>query len=472
MDDTALEAYLNETAGAMAELEQEFWSAWNARLTSALSVDSAFDIRDHADVFGGFRLSEAQYSELDAGLRRFFDSRSHRSGTSVLLRGYSYYACDPQVHRSSERPDDTTLWATFLDKWQGHRDRPDLSFLRHGPVSSINWIGALAYLEYGLCDLTTLHWFVLRKRPRLEARLGCDGFEALHTAIRDGVRDTAEAMAALLIDDGPAWFETLSRAADVYRSEIVNNFLVDSLQLAAMGTGDVRAVREADSMPLLLAAWEMKLRPHLARRPAVALTLLSNAFGALNQGEILAALARRTGTPASSANVQFSQHRAASGLFPSDADRVTFLDGALPEPTPAHEVILVDDCIFTGTSYEQISAWLRDRGLTAALLPLAIDLPSIRDYERDTRDVEAVLIRAKQCVAWATEVGDRLAPFQAFWDWSYASLHSTTTDDPDVREVMNGGDLLLKELWRRYPECSSHRPANVARRNSAYADHH
>lgn len=452
MDEKQLDDYLDEVGNAMAHIERSFWGEWNARLSSLLATSAGFDIRDSADVFGGFRLSPSEFAQLDPCLRRFFDSRSQPDGERVLLRGYTYYACDPQLYRASRRPSDAMLWSTFLGKWNGYQERPDFSFLDRQPVAARDWIGTVSYLEYLFADLTTLDWFVIRKRPMIEQRNGRADYQELLDAVKTGIRQVADGMAALLTGEPVAWAESVARAGRACGSTTINDFLATSEPLAAGHDGDVRSVREADSTPLVLAVWQLKLRPHLAEREPAPLLIVGNAFGALNLGELFAALARREGTEATSTNIHYSQHRAAEGLFSPGAGHVEVVDGTLPDTPSPLEVIVADDCIFTGRSFEQITAWLGDRGATAALLPLAVDLPSIRDYQRGSRDVDATFAKAKRAVAWARGIGGQLPPFQAFWDWSCASLHSVTTDDPDVSSVFNNGDMLLKELWRRYPQ--------------------
>lgn len=438
----------------MTEVETEFWATWNAQLRATIVAPADFDISRHANVFGGFTLTTNQYATMDSGLRCFFDSRVARRGDSVILRGHDYYACDPQLYPASRRPRDATLWRLFRDKWRGYWDRPTFSFLETGPVHATDWIGALSYAEYLANDLTTLRWFVWRNRGAIVQQLGQTAYGDIRDAVAVGARDVAAAIAGMLVGSPSTTARLLNAAGSVCSSDQVSTFLERSVSLGSAGNGDVRAIREGDSLPLIYAAYSMKLRPFAASGGRSEVSLLSNAFGALNVAEVLAALIRsELGVAAAASDIQFSQHRATGDLFATSAGGVTLLDpDGMASAPPVNDLVLVDDSVFTGTSYEQIQSALSDRFDRIHFLPLAVDLPSIRHYNREQRDVASVLARAKQCVAWSSELGGRPPAFQAFWDWSEATRHVSTSIDPDVRAVMNGGDLLLKELWTRYSQ--------------------
>ena len=89
-------------------------------------------------------------------------------------------------------------------------------------------------------------------------------------------------------------------------------------------------------------------------------------------------------------------------------------------------------------------------GPTATLLPLALDMNSMRLFRRDRRDVDATYRDAVRAIACARDLDGALPPFAAFWSWTPEERVPAPGMHPAEAEVQRGGDLLLKELWRRY----------------------
>jgi phosphotransferase system enzyme I (PtsI) len=111
---------------------------------------------------------------------------------------------------------------------------------------------------------------------------------------------------------------------------------------------------------------------------------------------------------------------------------------------------VVDDCIFTGKSYSEIKKRFQED--TVLLLPLTLDIQSLKYYKRETRNAQEICETAKNAVLWAEELGNKLPAFQGFWDWCNVSGVDISESDAEFAQIAGGGDLLLKTLWFRYRE--------------------
>ena len=113
-------------------------------------------------------------------------------------------------------------------------------------------------------------------------------------------------------------------------------------------------------------------------------------------------------------------------------------------------VIVVDDSIFTGTSYTKITDILfHDRNVY--LLPLTVNCNCLKYCRRGIRKGTDVYDIAQQVAEWSTQLGDRIAPFTSFWDFDHAaSENKIHVENPLIQSVLNGNDLLKKHLWVRF----------------------
>lgn len=465
-----------------------------------------FDMRTHASIFGGFHVAEDEYAQMDVRLRAFFDDRLTREGGRVWLRGRDYYACDPQIYPDADRPDEAGLWRLSRTRWAAFRawlewatedGRADARGT--GERNPIDLLGCMSVAEWLLNDLDTLEWFVYLNSEAIGAQ-GIDTEEALGN-IEQAVFAAASWYARCLLADPAAEPQAIVRGfADIVARPALTRII--SLELPAYAEGCVRSIREGDTAPLIFAAYLLKLRAASMRSCCCApsdesaadasvasgpvaladggatatnaasglaassgedatssgsdgeprVLFLSNGFGGLNLGAMFKALLAADGFDVSgidTGNVRFSQHRAAAKFFSAGSGGVRYLTRrAQGRAARAGHVVVVDDCVFTGTSFERIVETLN--GTNATLLPLALDVNSMRLFRRDRRDVDATYRDAVRAIAWARDLGGALPPFAAFWSWTPEERVPAPGMHSAEAEVQRGGDLLLKELWRRY----------------------
>ncbi|MCC4306292.1 MULTISPECIES: (d)CMP kinase [unclassified Rhodococcus (in: high G+C Gram-positive bacteria)] len=430
--------------------EDAFFDLWNSSIRENLGCSSSFRIQDHVSACGGFRLRLPEVDLLVPTLRDFFLSRGHVEGETVWLRGYAYYECDPHMHERRSGSTESSLWQTFCSHWRAYSEP---AFACEGePWTSnvVNWIGTLSYLEYVFNDLTTMLWFVYSNESRLD---GIRGSSQIAPTIEACVGEIADMIASLLLFRYPASTDGFpQRIADVVLNPTISAFVDESSRISHLVPGSVRAVREGDSLPVLFAAYTTKLAAFGEGLESDRVLILSNAFGALNQGVIFQRLTSDR-WQAEHVNVQYSQHRADGPDLGERSGAVRVFRARsmarMVEDYRDRCVIVVDDCIFTGKSFHEIRG-VFDPGTEVVPLPLMLDTQSLRYHRRETRDPQEAYRTAKVAVMRARELGDRLPAFEAFWDWSTPARTAPHDQASDFDEVMSGGDVLLRTLWSRF----------------------
>lgn len=448
--ETELIKVLDSAEAEMKANEDAFFDLWNSLIRENLGCSSSFRIQDHVSASGGFSLRPPEVDLLVPTLRDFFLRRAHGEGDTVWLRGYTYYECDPHMHERRSGSTEDTLWRTFCSHWWAYSETVFTCEGEPWTSDVVNWIGMLSYLEYVFNDLTTMLWFVYSNESRLD---GVRGSSQIAATIEACVGDIAEMIASLLLFQHSASTDRFpQRIADVVLNPTISAFVDESSRLSNLVPGSVRAVREGDSLSVLFAAYMTKVANLGKGVQSDRLLILSNAFGALNQGVLLQHLMSDR-WQAEHVNVQYSQHRADGPDLGERSGTVrVFRAGSVAQMVEDYcdrYVIVVDDCIFTGKSFHEIRA-VFDSGTEVVALPLMLDTQSLRYHRRETRDPHEAYRTAKVAVLRARELGDRLPAFEAFWDWS-TPAHTTRHDEAsDFDKVMSGGDVLLRTLWSRF----------------------
>lgn len=450
---------LNSADDEMKANEDAFFGLWNSSIRANLCCSDSFRIQDHVSKYGGFRLGVHEVDELAPTLRDFFMRRGHVEGETVWLRGYTYYECDPQMHERRSGSTESSLWQSLCSHWTAYSEAAFACEGEPWKSNVVDWIGTLSYLEYVFNDLTTMLWFVYSN----ESGLGdIRGTSHIAPTIEACVGEIADMIASLLLFRYPASTDGFAqRIADVVLSPTISAFIDESSRISHLVPGSVRAVREGDSLPVLFAAYITKLAAFGEGRTPDRVLILSNAFGALNQGVIFQRLTSHR-WQADHVNVQYSQHRAGGPDLGERSGTVRVFRARslarMAEEYGDRCVIVVDDCIFTGKSFHEIRS-VFDPGTEVVPLPLMLDTQSLRYHRLETRDPQEAYWTAKVAVMRARELGDRLPAFQAFWDWSTPARTAPDDEGSDFDEVMSGGDVLLRTLWSRFRQQILRSPA-------------
>lgn len=450
MSETDLLALLDSAEAEMKANEDAFFDLWNRSIRENLRCSGSFRIQDHVSTYGGFRLRLSEVGLLAPALQDFFRRRGHVEGDTVWLRGYAYYECDPQMHERRSSPTESSLWDAFRGHWRAYSEPVFACEGEPWTSDVVNWIGMLSYLEYLFNDLTTMLWFVYSNESRMD---GITGGSQVAPAIEAGVGEIADMIASLLLFRLPASTDGFpQRIAAVVLDPTISAFIDESPRISQLAPGSVRAIREGDSLPALFAAYTTRWAAFSEGLETDRVVFLSNAFGALNLGVIFRRLTSDR-LHARHVNVQYSQHRSPGPDLGERSGTVrAFGARSVAQVVDEHRdqcVIVVDDCIFTGKSFQEIRD-VFDPGTAVFPLPLMLDTQSLRHYRRETRDPEEAYQTAKGAVARARELGDRLPAFEAFWDWSTPAREAPSSGSSEFDEVMSGGDVLLRTLWSRF----------------------
>lgn len=438
------------------KMQQCFFDEWNKRIRGQFPLPDGFRIESCVDVFGGYLLNEEQYEGLDRELKKFYQQRITGKNGNRHLRGYDYYSVDPLVHLQKNREDPQKFWRILQKKWAGYEFGCTFSFLAHQPVSFVDWIGTLGFLEYIFADLASLMWFLYRNHENLVFKTA-DSRHMLDVRLKKSAQIIGESLAALLVFD-------FQRAHQLLQANIDQMILLDIsayLDLPNCGVGNwaaLRSIREGDSLVLVYAAYLMKLSPCLkAQRPKKAL-LLSNCFGAMNLGLILKPLlSREHNVDCAAYNVLYAQNRAKEdSIYEGDhSPECRIIDGSAFTADGVQAVFVIDDSIFSGKSYDEIRKYLQkdvtDASCQIYLLPLTLNCDCIKYCRRGIHPGEDMNKIAVQAVDWAREVGNTLPPFTSFWDFCRQAPENMIHSECDeVRSVLRGDDLLIKHLWARF----------------------
>lgn len=447
MDEEKLFELLNTAEAQIINNQSKFFELWNTQISSCFCVDNSFKIEEHISVYGGFKLTLDEFSQLDNCWKLFFSAKGKEENEYIWLRGYSYYECDPQMHTKKEGITERILWQQFTKHWYDYNQLTLVA--EQNTFDVINWIATISFLEYVFNDLTTLLWFVLTNDKEKSSK---NNYSNLLSSIQTTTDEVAYLLSSLLkCDCIKSKNEIFSQINQIISNDTINKFLLSSDNLSLFKHGCMRAVREADSLPLIYSAYLLKLSPYCDYISKKKILFLSNAFGALNIGLLFKNLINDSFV-AEHTNVHYSQHRADSAQIGESSGAVKFLSSNIMKNAADKKcVIVVDDCVFTGKSYSHIKKEF-EKTNDVFLLPLSVDVQSLMYYNRYNRNIEETYHTSENVLLWAHELGNNLPAFEAFWDWKHFSEESIQDAKTDYERIMCGGDVLLKKLWMRYKE--------------------
>ena len=451
VEDTMLFQFIDSVESKINASQKLFFAQWNFIIKSNLMSDEKFDIEQYVDICGGFFLDKHLYNKMNVELKKFFSKKKLPSNEKdIYLRGYDYYQADPVMHIQGESINRDYLWKSYNTKWKDYHAINSFSYLVEGKrISIADWIGTLSLLEYLFNDLTALRWFEFKSKSLIMDFVGKDYFDIVDSTERyaDIIGHTIACMLNFDIDRA---YELLqSNYNPMTHSKYIERLLC--LDFENIGKESIRAVREGDSICLIYAAYLMKLKPFFETKQAENILLVSNAFGAMNIGIILKYLMKSHGNFFCS-NSLFYQNRAIEDEVygKPESDICCIIDEKGISEESYQFVIVVDDSVFTGTSYSKINNILfPDRNVY--LLPLTVNCNCLKYCRRGIRKGTDVYDIAQQVVEWSTQVGSRIAPFTSFWDFDHAaSENKIHVENQLIQPVLNGNDLLKKHLWVRF----------------------
>lgn len=448
-------AFLKAAENKVLKYQAEFWHEWDKKVNDFFG-DKERKMQEHACTYGGFWLSKQEIGCLSEPLRLFFQKHMVKDGERYHLRGYSYYSADPLMYLTMHVPDDLSRWEGLREKWSEYKQLTVADYKSTSTIDFVEWIAMLSLFEYVFNDITTMCWTLEKwKEDNRYLNIG-EIYENNLINLADSV---ASVISRLMVLKEEMTINTLLNELErVLQNESVEKILRWGETHLQACTGYVRAIREADSLPLIYGAYTTKLSKHITSKTNQ-VCLFSNAFGSLNCALVFKHLLKGT-TEAKAYNVHYSQNRLDSDLFGSESKNVKiFGDDEAINIEKGQLSFVFDDCVFTGKTLRMIKEYLEARGSSVKLLPLSLDIQSLMYYKAPGKSEEELYADAKMAIEIAEEVGGVPPAFVAFWEWGKEKNRARDDDNTDYANVLNGGDLLLKVLWMRYRD-SVLRPLN------------
>ena len=439
--------FIDSVQDKMDKIRDDFFRKWNAVIKRYLRQGDDFHIEYFIDICGGYWLTDELYEQMDTELKNFYNKRAVKTDGRIFLRGYDNYQADPLMRRKKVMYDWDSIRQKEAEKFAGYKRQYTFSYLKCETVSVVNWIGILGMFEYLFSDLTSLQWFLFKNGARLSEIMGEEYLQTTRE-LEESVEIVGRIIACILKFDFKQTYILLKEKytavtnSHVYEKLIQINFDIED-------KSSVRAVREGDSICLIYAAYLMKLEPFCKENHLKKIYLVSNAFGAMNIGIILKYLITSC-SEAECYNILYAQNRSVEDVVyggSSLASCCIMGEKQKYDQEKFQAVFVVDDSIFSGSSYIHIRSFLQDQR-PVYLLPLTLNCDCLKYCRRGIKENDDINLIARQVVLWSSEVGNVLPPFSSFWDFCRkAPENRILTDNVELHSVLDGDDLLTKHLW-------------------------
>ncbi|MFG2425232.1 hypothetical protein ACGFWD_40270 [Streptomyces sp. NPDC048448] len=400
---------------------------------------------EHLAEGGGFRIPASHTDQLGSAAADFFSDMAVRDGCAYL-RGFGYYAADAQMYLPGRAPSPARRFSLVAERWPRYAAfaRPLADGAAEEPARWYPWLAWLAFLEAAVNDVCTARWSA--------AALG----QEETAAVLDGL---LEGLAVLLAEAsfnrwhpaaGPCaphtWGDrAVALLADPHAAEVLHGV---GRELACRGAAAdaVRAVREGDVLWQVAAVADTRWPAITHSHPQAPVLLVSEAFGAMAAGPLLAGM-----LPAADrarvrlAVSRFSVHeaemaRVAAGTWrtgPLDADGVV--------------VVHVDDSVFTGRTHDGLRDSLTGTPAAVYLVPLTLDVGTPFNHPEELtalgRDVADHLATLEEQVR---QVGGVLPTAPSLWARRKRPGPPGESAVAAFARVSGGSDRLLALLWDRY----------------------
>lgn len=432
----------------------QFIKWWNAEFRTHLGLPESFSIENYWEVEGGFCIDKDSYAKLPDDLHCFFDSRMFLRQDKVYFRGYTYYECDPTVHRRFRLNNQEDLLRRFQNKWNKYPHQLTFKYLNNQQIPFESWVGTLSFLEYLFTDLATIRWFLFIGETEIKENCFCD-YQMICDDTDWCIEQISMAMILLLMFDHKSAYDIIYSSYErIISSESIIMLLKTQYDLSVSVKPMVRSIREGDSVVKIYATYRQKLAPFLAENSYKKVLLLSNAFGAINSGCLLkkcVEIMNKTSDETiiiDTENINYSQHRYYHDQFGYASSKVRmFSDYYSVENYDC--VIILDDTVWTAGTYWKICHALNSENLY--LLPYSLDCNSLIYSKQVSHKDSDMFSFAQEVHRLAREVGGMLPAFLSSWDrLSATASHQVHTDDSSYDSVMNGDDTLMKYLWGLY----------------------
>lgn len=440
---------IDDVQTEIEKVQRCFFDIWTHQIKENFTIDEKnFRIEEYVDVYGGFWLNKEEFNRIDVKLKKFYLQRINLDKEKIFLRGYDYYYVDPLVHINNDKNNVNDMLRLLKNKCASYEQDYEFAFLKSDSLSFENWVALIGFLEYILNDISSIQWFIYWEKKAWNKETA-----NVLSRLSKSAELIGKSIALLLSFKYKSTYGVLNRRLE----KVFQNVNYAISHVLEMGTNDwtsVRAIREGDSIALIYGVYIIKLSKFFSEKLIKKGILLSNSFGAMNAGIILKYLLQENeGVILDSQNVLYMQNRAEEDCIYSHNHLGCSILGKWSGEQYS-EIIVVDDSIFTGNSFLHIKEYVKNIGMCkdmVHLLPMTVNCDCLKYCRRGISDNEDISDIVRRVIEYSRNLGDCLPPFTSFWDFSRtAPENNISTENNEVKIVLNGDDGLMKHIWARF----------------------
>lgn len=413
---------------------------WTDRVIKKFGMDSfrKIPVRKYLAPEGGYRIPENKWWELDGAQKDFFHDKVKSQNNYIYFRGYSYYSNDICLHKKEKKLNNKQTYSVLLTHWEQYKLHIQwIKKLKNDNLKWTEYLAIISFLEWMWNDISTLSWIALVIKEDSYEKAIMECIDLLASVI---VNCTYYYLCA---EEGIDLQLELGKLINIFSSE--NEKIIFGLLKRNINRNVYlfRTIREGDQLWIVLANYEFKLLPWLRKMKYPKVLFLNNAFGGINIGFFLKQLIKRD---AESVNIYSSVHE-------KEMKRNVFWGKIdLRCPTMEYEyIIFVDDSIFTGKSLNGIKDFLEFPKNKMLYLPMTYDVATYFNHPEELGFSENNrLERVLQVEEMTRSISGILAPATSYW--AYKKGEVFWGGDNEYDEKINGSDLLMRILWKRFEE--------------------
>lgn len=442
-------AYLGE----INAFQKKVSALWQKRITEKFSnffidnKDSDSEnnealIKKYIALEGGYKIPENEWGHMNPQLVDFFHNINQHYNGYVYLRGYDYYASDKSMHLSISNLSNAQSFAKLSARFKRYRSYVSVvQMLYDEKLTWIDYLGIQSYFEWIWNDIAILSWILIYFNEN---------------ALIKKFNPIIDQMAGIVVESIYGFFDQkINCASDLHLKldAILNSSMLNDVMHYVHGQLHCeqyifRALREGDQLWLVLASYEFKLLPWLQKNTYKSITLIGNAFGAINSAFLLKNCLAYNSFNVFAENIFYSVHE--QEMHRNTANH-TFC--GLDIGSNNNEcAIVVDDSLFTGKTFRIISRKLERHFHHVYFLPLTFDVATIFNHPEEMLVESTMEDSINYVEGLIREIGDNLSPARSYWAFKKRKPNCTTGIAAEYSAKVRGSDLLIRILWRRFKE--------------------
>lgn len=442
-------AYLNE----INVFQKKVLALWQQRIEKKFGVffagnvnlnsgNNKTSLKKYIAIEGGYKIPENEWGSINYLLASFFSNKNHHYNGFVYLRGYDYYANDKNMHFSTLPPSNTQSFVRLSARFAEYRDYVSIvQMLNDDKLSWINYLGIQGYLEWIWNDMATLSWVLIYFNEN---------------ALIKKFNSIIDQMASIIVESIYGFFAqktSFTSQLHLKLEKVLSSFVLKDIMQYVYSKQHheqyiFRALREGDQLWLILASYEFKLLPWIQKSKYKNVTLIGNAFGAINSAFLLKNCLVLNSITVAAENIFYSIHEQEMHRNVS-----IYVSYGFDIKSDCNEcAIVIDDSLFTGKTFQTIKCKLKQQFNDIYCLPLTFDVSTIFNHPEEMSTVGTMEDSINYVEKLIRGIGNNLAPARSFWVFKKRKPHYMDGVSKEYSSKICGSDLLVKILWRRFKE--------------------